>query len=92
MSEGTATQHDNFVDFAFKPRFITAITRQQTQAAKKRVRFADTHDEDSEALPVQPEPVDRPSDATTESYHVENGDISPGAAERRPSAENVDPL
>ncbi|GMF18416.1 unnamed protein product [Phytophthora fragariaefolia] len=72
--------------------FITATTRQQTQTAKKRVRFADTHDEDSEALLVEPEPPDRPNDVTTESSHVENGEISPGAAERPPSAEDVDPL
>ncbi|GMF42916.1 unnamed protein product [Phytophthora fragariaefolia] len=58
----------------------------------KRERFADTHDEDSEALPMEPEPPDRPNDATTESSHVENGEISPGATERPPSAEDVDPL
>ncbi|GMF34580.1 unnamed protein product [Phytophthora fragariaefolia] len=86
------TQRGIFFDFALKPRFITAITRQQTQAAKKRVRFADTHDEDSEALPVEPEPPDRPNDATTEYSHVENGEILPGAAERPPRAEDVDPL
>ncbi|GMF32466.1 unnamed protein product [Phytophthora fragariaefolia] len=71
LSEDMATQHDIVFDFALKPRFITAITRQQTQTAKKRVRFADTYDEDSEALPVEPEPPDRPNDATTESSHVE---------------------
>ncbi|GMF61023.1 unnamed protein product [Phytophthora fragariaefolia] len=59
---------------------------------RKRVRFADTHDDDSEALPVEPEPPDRPNDATTESSHVENSEISPGATERPPSAEDVDPL
>ncbi|GMF63081.1 unnamed protein product [Phytophthora fragariaefolia] len=85
-----ATQRDNCFDFALKPRFITAITRQQTQTAKKRVRFADTHGGDSEALPVEPEPPDRPNDA--ESSHVENGEIFPGAAERPPSAEDIDPL
>ncbi|GMF53812.1 unnamed protein product [Phytophthora fragariaefolia] len=58
----------------------------------KSVRFADTHDEDSEALPVEPEPPDRPNDATTGSSHVENGEIFPGATERPPSAEDVDPL
>ncbi|GMF42367.1 unnamed protein product [Phytophthora fragariaefolia] len=73
LSGDTGTQRDNFFDFALKPKFITAITRQQTQTAKKRVRFADTHYEDSEALPVEPEPPDRPNDATTESSHVENG-------------------
>ncbi|GMF43567.1 unnamed protein product [Phytophthora fragariaefolia] len=56
------------------------------------VRFEDTHDEDSEALPMEPEPPDRPNDATTESSHVENGEISPGATERPSSAEDVDPL
>ncbi|GMF47882.1 unnamed protein product [Phytophthora fragariaefolia] len=61
-------------------------------AAKKRVRFADTHDEDSEALPMEPEPPDRPTDATTESSHVENGEIFPGATERPPSADDVDSL
>ncbi|GMF36297.1 unnamed protein product [Phytophthora fragariaefolia] len=86
------TQCGNLFYFVLKPRFITAITRQQTQAAKKRVRFADTHDEDSEALPMEPEPPDRPNDATTESSHVENGEIFPGATERPPSAEDVDPL
>ncbi|GMF58108.1 unnamed protein product [Phytophthora fragariaefolia] len=60
--------------------------------AAKRVRFANTHDGDSKALPVEPEPPDRRNDATTESYHVEIGEISPGAAERPPNAEDVDPL
>ncbi|GMF16711.1 unnamed protein product [Phytophthora fragariaefolia] len=92
LSEDMVTQRDNFFEFALKPRFMTAITRQQTQAAKKRVKFADTHDEDSEALPVEPEPPDRPNDATTESSHVENGAIFPGAIERPPSAEDIDPL
>ncbi|GMF46150.1 unnamed protein product [Phytophthora fragariaefolia] len=91
-SRDMVTQRDNFFDFALKPRFITAIPRQQTPAAKKRVRFADTHDEDSEALPVEPEPPDRPNNATTESSHVENGEISPGAAEQPHSAEDIDPL
>ncbi|GMF37973.1 unnamed protein product [Phytophthora fragariaefolia] len=49
-------------------------------------------DEDSEALPVEPEPPDRPNDATTESSRIENGENSPGAAERPPSAEDVGPL
>ncbi|GMF36978.1 unnamed protein product [Phytophthora fragariaefolia] len=66
--------------------------RPNRETAKKRVRFADTHDEDSEALPVEPEPPDRPNDVTAESSHVENGEISPGAAEQPPSAEDVDPL
>ncbi|GMF34022.1 unnamed protein product [Phytophthora fragariaefolia] len=92
LSEDMVTQRGTFFDFALKPRFMTAITRQQTQAAKKRVKFADTHDEDSEALPVEPESPDRPNDATTEPSHVENGEIFPGAAERPPSAEDVDPL
>ncbi|GMF14864.1 unnamed protein product [Phytophthora fragariaefolia] len=92
LSEDMVTQRGNLFDFALKPRIITAITRQQTQAAKKRVRFADTHDEDSEALPMEPKPPDRPNDATTESSHVENGEIFPGATERPPSAEDVDPL
>ncbi|GMF47859.1 unnamed protein product [Phytophthora fragariaefolia] len=61
-------------------------------AAKKRVRFADAHNEDSEALRVEPEPPDRPNDATTESSHVENGEIFPGAAEPPPGAEDIDPL
>ncbi|GMF32097.1 unnamed protein product [Phytophthora fragariaefolia] len=65
---------------------------QATQSTNKRVRFADTHDEDSEALPVEPEPPDRPNDATTESSHVENGETPPRAAERPPSAEYFDPL
>ncbi|GMF32104.1 unnamed protein product [Phytophthora fragariaefolia] len=92
LSEDMATQRDICFDFALKPRFITAITRQQAQSAKKRVRFAETHDEDSEALAVEPEPPDRPHDATTESSHYENGEIFPGAAEPSPSAEDVDPL
>ncbi|GMF50489.1 unnamed protein product [Phytophthora fragariaefolia] len=95
LSEDTATQRDIFFDFALKPRFITAITRQKVQAAKKRIRFAETHAVDSKALPVGPEPPDRPKDATTETTepsHVENGEISPGAAERPPNAEDVDPL
>ncbi|GMF46116.1 unnamed protein product [Phytophthora fragariaefolia] len=37
-------------------------------------------------------PPDRLSDATTESCHVENGETFAGAAERPPSAEDVDPL
>ncbi|GMF23292.1 unnamed protein product [Phytophthora fragariaefolia] len=90
--EDTATQCDNVFDFALKPRFISAIARQQAQTAKKRVRFADTHDEDSEASSVEPEPPDRPNDATTKSSHVVNGEISPGAADRPPSAEDVDGL
>ncbi|GMF23125.1 unnamed protein product [Phytophthora fragariaefolia] len=77
LSVDIVTQRDNFFDFALKPKFITAITRQQAQTAKRRVRFADTHDEDSEALPVEPEPPDRPNDVTTESSHVENGETSP---------------
>ncbi|GMF47146.1 unnamed protein product [Phytophthora fragariaefolia] len=92
LSEDIVTKRDNLFDFALKPRFITAITRQQAQTATKRVRFANTHDEDSEALPVEPEPPDRPNDATIESSHVENGEIFPGAAERSPSAEDVVPL
>ncbi|GMF48453.1 unnamed protein product [Phytophthora fragariaefolia] len=92
LPEDMVTQRGNFFDFALKPRFITAITRQQTQAAKKRVRFADTHDEDSEALPMEPEPPDRPNDATTESSYVENGEISSGVTERPPSATDVEPL
>ncbi|GMF47845.1 unnamed protein product [Phytophthora fragariaefolia] len=83
LAEDLVTQRGNFFDFALKPRLITAINRQQTQAAKKRVRFADTHDDDSEALRVEPEPPDRPNDATTESSHVGNGEISPGAAKGR---------
>ncbi|GMF57143.1 unnamed protein product [Phytophthora fragariaefolia] len=47
---------------------------------------------DSEALPVEPEPPYRPNDATTESSRVKNGEISPGAVERLPNAEDVDPL
>ncbi|GMF46756.1 unnamed protein product [Phytophthora fragariaefolia] len=92
LPRDTVTQRDNIFDFALKPRFITAITRQQAQTTKKRVRFADTHDEDSEALPVEPEPPDRPNDATTEFSHVDNGETSPGAAERPPSAEDIYPL
>ncbi|GMF37987.1 unnamed protein product [Phytophthora fragariaefolia] len=92
LSGDMGTQRDIFFDFALKPRFITAITRQQTQAAKKRVRFADAHDEDSEAIPVKPDPPDRPNDATTEFSHVDNNEISPWAAERPSSAEDVDPL
>ncbi|GMF34800.1 unnamed protein product [Phytophthora fragariaefolia] len=92
LSEDMTAQHDNFFDFALKPRFITATTRQQAQPAKKRVSFAESPDEDSEASPVEPEPPDHLSDATTEPSHVENGEISPGAAERPPSAEDVDPL
>ncbi|GMF28515.1 unnamed protein product [Phytophthora fragariaefolia] len=63
LSEDTATQHNYFYDFALKPRFITAITRQQAQTAKNLMRFAETPDEDSEVLPVEPEPPDRPKDA-----------------------------
>ncbi|GMF14402.1 unnamed protein product [Phytophthora fragariaefolia] len=92
LSKDMVTQRGNCFDFALKPRFITAITRPQTQITKKRLRFADAHDEDSEALPVEPEPPDRPNDATTESSHVENGEISPWAAEQPPSAEDVGPL
>ncbi|GMF44362.1 unnamed protein product [Phytophthora fragariaefolia] len=92
LSGDMGTQRDIFFDFAHKPRFVAALTGQQTQTAKKRVRFADTHDEDSEALPVEPKPPDRPNDVTAESSHVENGEISPGAAEQPPSAEDVDPL
>ncbi|GMF42656.1 unnamed protein product [Phytophthora fragariaefolia] len=77
LSGDIVTQRDNFFDFALKPKFITAITRQQAQTAKRRVRFADTPDEDAEALPVEPEPPDRPNDVTTESSHVENGETSP---------------
>ncbi|GMF22474.1 unnamed protein product [Phytophthora fragariaefolia] len=65
LSEDMVTQRGIFIDFALIPRFITDITRQQTQTAKKRVRFAEAHDEDSAALPVEPEPPDRPNDATT---------------------------
>ncbi|GMF45520.1 unnamed protein product [Phytophthora fragariaefolia] len=64
----------------------------QNNINRGRVRFADTHDEDSEALHVEPEPPDRPNNVTTESSHVENGETYPGAAERPPSAEDVDPL
>ncbi|GMF39286.1 unnamed protein product [Phytophthora fragariaefolia] len=39
-----------------------------------------------------PEPPERPNDGNTESSHIENGETSPGAAERPPSAEDVDPL
>ncbi|GMF17694.1 unnamed protein product [Phytophthora fragariaefolia] len=92
LSGDMVTQRDNLFYFAPKLRFITVITRQQTQTAKKRVRFADTKDEDSEALPVEPEPPVRPNDATTESSHVENREISTGAVERPPSAEDADPL
>ncbi|GMF52161.1 unnamed protein product [Phytophthora fragariaefolia] len=67
-------------------------TRRGPKTAKKRVRFAGTHGEDSEALPVEPEPPDRPNDVTTESSHVENGEISPGAAEQPPNAEDIDPF
>ncbi|GMF51186.1 unnamed protein product [Phytophthora fragariaefolia] len=48
--------------------------------------------EGSEALPVEPEPPDRPNDATTAPSHVENGEISSGAAEPPPSAEDIGPL
>ncbi|GMF24480.1 unnamed protein product [Phytophthora fragariaefolia] len=41
---------------------------------------------------MEPESPDRPNATTTESSHVENGEISPGATERPPSAEDVDPL
>ncbi|GMF27871.1 unnamed protein product [Phytophthora fragariaefolia] len=92
LSGDIVTQRDKFFDFALKPMFIKAITRQKKQTAKKRVRFADTHDEDSEVLPVELEPPDRSNDVTTESSHVENGETSPGAAERPPSAEDVDQL
>ncbi|GMF20884.1 unnamed protein product [Phytophthora fragariaefolia] len=92
LSGDMVTQRDIFFDFALKPRFITAITRQQAQTAKKRVRFADTHDEASEARPVEPEPPDRPNEATTESSHIENGEIFHVAAERPPNAEDAEPL
>ncbi|GMF56323.1 unnamed protein product [Phytophthora fragariaefolia] len=62
------------------------------ETTKKRVRFADTPDEASGALPVEPEPPDRPNDASTESSHVENGENFPEAAERPPNAEDVVPL
>ncbi|GMF43549.1 unnamed protein product [Phytophthora fragariaefolia] len=70
LSGDLGTQRDIVFDFALKLRFITAITRQQTQTAKKPVRFSDTHDEVSEALPVEPEPPDRPNDATTDYYWI----------------------
>ncbi|GMF40704.1 unnamed protein product [Phytophthora fragariaefolia] len=76
-------------------REVTQVSTLRTLSedmVTQRVRFADTQGEDSEALPVEPEPPDRPDDPTTESSHVENGEISPGAAERPPSAEDVDPL
>ncbi|GMG18035.1 unnamed protein product [Phytophthora fragariaefolia] len=103
LSEDTAPQHANFFDFALKPRFITAITRQQAQTTKKRVRFVETHDEDSESSPVEPEPPDHLNDATTEPSHVANAanvqprsatpsKNFPGAAERPPSAKDVDLL
>ncbi|GMF49031.1 unnamed protein product [Phytophthora fragariaefolia] len=70
-----------------------AGTTKPNSRSHLRVRFAGTHDEDSEALPVEPEPPDRPNDVTTESSHVENGETSPRAAERPPSAEDMrDPL
>ncbi|GMF15190.1 unnamed protein product [Phytophthora fragariaefolia] len=77
-SEDMTTKHDNIFDFALKPRFITAITRQQAQTAKKRVIFADTPDEDSEASPVEQVPPDQLNDAATEPFHDENGEISRG--------------
>ncbi|GMF22371.1 unnamed protein product [Phytophthora fragariaefolia] len=55
---------------------------------KKKIHYT----EDSEALPVEPEPPDRPNDTTTESSHFGNGETSPGATEWPPSAEDVDPL
>ncbi|GMF15358.1 unnamed protein product [Phytophthora fragariaefolia] len=85
LSEVMTTQHDIFFDFALKPKFTTAITRQQTQTAMKRVRFAETPDEDPEAPPMEPEPRDQLNDTTTELSRGENGEIAPGAAERPPS-------
>ncbi|GMF16102.1 unnamed protein product [Phytophthora fragariaefolia] len=90
-SEGVTTQYDIFFDFALKPRFVTAITRQQAHTSKKRVILAETPDEDSEASPVEPVPPDQLNDATTETSHSENDAISLGAAERPSSAEYVDP-
>ncbi|GMF51984.1 unnamed protein product [Phytophthora fragariaefolia] len=58
----------------------------------RRVRFAETRDEDSEASPTEPEPLDQLNDAAAETSHSKNGEISPGATERTPSAEDVDPL
>ncbi|GMF52945.1 unnamed protein product [Phytophthora fragariaefolia] len=92
LARDMVSQRDIVFDFALKSMLQTAISRQQAQTAKKRVRIADTHDVDSEGLPVEAEPPDRPNDATTESSHVESGETSPGAAERPPSAEDVDPL
>ncbi|GMF54310.1 unnamed protein product [Phytophthora fragariaefolia] len=83
LSEEMATQHVNVFDFAVK---------RPTLFLAHRVRLAETPDEESEALPVEPEPPDRPNDGTTESSHGENGENFPGAAERPPSTEDVDPL
>ncbi|GMF34045.1 unnamed protein product [Phytophthora fragariaefolia] len=73
-------------------RIHEVIYERPNREVTQVMRFADTHDEDSEVLPVEPEPPDRPNDATTESSHVENGEIFPGAAEPSPSAEDVDPF
>ncbi|GMF56412.1 unnamed protein product [Phytophthora fragariaefolia] len=88
---GTTQPNSRSYLWRIEPRNHTSQYPEDS-TAKKRVRFADTHDENSEALPVEPVPPDRPNDATTESSHVESGEISPGAAERPPSAEDVDPL
>ncbi|GMF28146.1 unnamed protein product [Phytophthora fragariaefolia] len=67
-------------------REVTQVNRQEASA------ICGDHDEGSEALPVEPEPPDRPNDATTAPSHVENGEISSGAAEPPPSAEDIGPL
>ncbi|GMF56870.1 unnamed protein product [Phytophthora fragariaefolia] len=56
------------------------------------VRFAETPDEDSEALPAEPSPPDQPNDAATEPTHGKNGEIPPRSTERTPCAEDVDSL
>ncbi|GMF53641.1 unnamed protein product [Phytophthora fragariaefolia] len=65
LSEDMTTQHGIVFDFTLKPRLLTAITRQQTRTSTKRVKFAETPDEDSEAPPTESEP-DQLNDAATE--------------------------
>ncbi|GMF24391.1 unnamed protein product [Phytophthora fragariaefolia] len=51
LPEDIVTQRGIFFDFALKPRFLTAITRQQTQTAKKRGRFAQAPSSATRILP-----------------------------------------
>ncbi|GMF15167.1 unnamed protein product [Phytophthora fragariaefolia] len=70
-------------------------SQEVTQVTTLRTLSEDTATHHDNLLPshlnraVGPEPPDPPNDAITESSHVENGENFPGAAERQPSAEDV---